>query len=433
MRRARFCLYLYLALGALSCKQRDTDSLPAEPLSDLTTDEMLREQKRVEAGEIVGAPLVSPQLLLDARGISVNGRLVATLTSIDASRLARVTELARWLSGLREHWKVVHPAQSFEGKIDLQVDPETPTFVVASTLVTAAYAGFPSQTVRTKGILWEGRVEVPGPPRELDDTEVTSEVDIRLARSATGYSISILRTGLCGRRAAVLQRVVPSHQLGEILVDRCQGLEPCRLSLEASAERFETMAALAAPALGRAPRVVDFRFFSAADPVFPLPPTALREGGSPAPGGSPAVLAPWLRNRADVEMFGLPPAAGSAIPSRVARPRGKPRGPEARLGSPSVNGRMPPEVIRSIFAASLDPFRACYEEGLTRDSALVGRVSVKLEIDALGRVAEACDGGTDLPDEKVAGCVIREVQKLVFPPPQAGSVRVIYPIMFSPP
>ncbi|WP_437757051.1 AgmX/PglI C-terminal domain-containing protein [Sorangium sp. So ce1389] len=107
--------------------------------------------------------------------------------------------------------------------------------------------------------------------------------------------------------------------------------------------------------------------------------------------------------------------------------------PSIRRGATQVSGRFPPEVIQRIVRQSFGRFRLCYEEGLRRDASLQGRVAVRFTIDPSGAVANARDGGSDLPDAAVVSCVVRAFGALSFPAPERGSVNVVYPLQFAPP
>jgi hypothetical protein len=102
------------------------------------------------------------------------------------------------------------------------------------------------------------------------------------------------------------------------------------------------------------------------------------------------------------------------------------------MGATSVSGRLPPEVIQRIARQAFGRFRACYEAGLKRTPSLAGRVSVRFVIGRDGKVANAGNGGSDLPDSAVVSCVVREFGGLSFPEPEGGIVTVTYPILFSP-
>ena len=108
------------------------------------------------------------------------------------------------------------------------------------------------------------------------------------------------------------------------------------------------------------------------------------------------------------------------------------KAPSLRQGATQVNGRLPPEVIQRIVRQNFGRFRLCYENGLRTNPNLQGRVSVKFVIDRSGSVSTASDGGSDLPDQGVVGCVVRGFGNLSFPQPEGGIVTVVYPISFSP-
>ncbi|WP_438006052.1 AgmX/PglI C-terminal domain-containing protein [Sorangium sp. So ce321] len=119
--------------------------------------------------------------------------------------------------------------------------------------------------------------------------------------------------------------------------------------------------------------------------------------------------------------------------SRFASGAGhKPSAPRMRTGTPSVSGRIPPEVIQRIVRQNFGRFRLCYENGLRNNPNLTGRVSVGFSIGRDGAVSSVQNGGSDLPDAGVVSCVVRSFYGLSFPPPDAGIVTVTYPLLFSP-
>ena len=104
----------------------------------------------------------------------------------------------------------------------------------------------------------------------------------------------------------------------------------------------------------------------------------------------------------------------------------------AGAGETKVQGRRPAKVIQRIVSEILGRFRLCYENSLRTSPTLQGRVAVKFVIDRTGAVSTAADGGSDLPDHGVVGCVVRGFGNLSFPQPEGGIVTVVYPITFSP-
>ncbi len=105
--------------------------------------------------------------------------------------------------------------------------------------------------------------------------------------------------------------------------------------------------------------------------------------------------------------------------------------PSIRQGVTAVSGRLPPEVIQRIVRQNFGRFRLCYENGLRTNPELAGRITVRFVIDGTGAVSSASDGGSDLPDKAVVGCVIRGFGNLAYPQPEGGTVTVVYPLHFA--
>jgi hypothetical protein len=108
------------------------------------------------------------------------------------------------------------------------------------------------------------------------------------------------------------------------------------------------------------------------------------------------------------------------------------KAPQVRMGTTQVSGRLPPEVIRRIVRQNYGRFRLCYEQGLGRNPNLEGRVQVRFVIGRDGAVSNVSNGGSDLPDSTVVGCVVKAFYGLSFPKPEGGIVTVQYPIILQP-
>lgn len=114
----------------------------------------------------------------------------------------------------------------------------------------------------------------------------------------------------------------------------------------------------------------------------------------------------------------------------------------------TTSGRLPPEAIQRAIRDRFPLATKCYEAGLARDPKLEGRVLVRLVIGLDGKVTEASPvtgdaaKGADvltpgdapvppMPDAKVTACVVDVLRQTVFPPPDGGTVSVVYPVTFS--
>jgi hypothetical protein len=98
---------------------------------------------------------------------------------------------------------------------------------------------------------------------------------------------------------------------------------------------------------------------------------------------------------------------------------------------PTSTGWLEPNQIEGVVQAGFKLFAHCYREGLERKPTLGGAVRLRFIIDPNGEVATVRDGGSDLPDPWVVDCVAEGFFALRFPKPRAGTVRVVYPIVFD--
>lgn len=110
--------------------------------------------------------------------------------------------------------------------------------------------------------------------------------------------------------------------------------------------------------------------------------------------------------------------------------RGSPSAKVA-VGTTTVSGRLPPEIIRRIVQRNVPRLRYCYEKGLTTNPTLTGKVVVRFVIEKDGSVGAVSDGGSSMPDAAVTSCVLATFQSIAFPTPEGGVVVVVYPIVFS--
>jgi len=95
-----------------------------------------------------------------------------------------------------------------------------------------------------------------------------------------------------------------------------------------------------------------------------------------------------------------------------------------------IQGKLPPEIVKRIVRANFPRFRACYQQGLKKDPDLSGTVSTSFVIDSTGAVDNVTLGKGTMKDTQVAECVRGVFKTLSFPEPEAGKVKVTYPIDF---
>ncbi len=107
--------------------------------------------------------------------------------------------------------------------------------------------------------------------------------------------------------------------------------------------------------------------------------------------------------------------------------------PTVRQAKAEVQGALDRDIIRRIVRAHINEVRYCYNQGLTRDPTLRGRVAVQFTIGGTGRVATAVVQESSLADPSVGNCVAQAVKRWTFPQPEGGgSVIVTYPFVLEP-
>ncbi len=115
------------------------------------------------------------------------------------------------------------------------------------------------------------------------------------------------------------------------------------------------------------------------------------------------------------------------------RDRG-PRVPNWRPGPVETAGSLSAETIRRIVRRHRNEVRHCYEQELTSQPDLEGRVTVRFIISNTGAVmaSEVVPARTNMASSEVSGCVASAVRRWPFPQPENGGVvSVTYPFLFS--
>jgi DNA-directed RNA polymerase subunit RPC12/RpoP len=125
------------------------------------------------------------------------------------------------------------------------------------------------------------------------------------------------------------------------------------------------------------------------------------------------------------------PASGSSRPAPAKLvPAAKPPNGRVSVGQLTVSGRLGASEIRPVVDRNSSRFRMCYEQGLARSPVLAGSVTVRFVIGRDGSVSNVSNGGSDLSDSSVVGCVLSAFYGLRFPAPPGGIVTVVYPLHF---
>jgi hypothetical protein len=77
-------------------------------------------------------------------------------------------------------------------------------------------------------------------------------------------------------------------------------------------------------------------------------------------------------------------------------------------------------VVERVVAPLESALADCYRAGLERDASLWGRVQLRVEVDATGRVTAAREEQSKFPDREVVACIAESTTRAEFPEPKAG-------------
>ena len=103
-----------------------------------------------------------------------------------------------------------------------------------------------------------------------------------------------------------------------------------------------------------------------------------------------------------------------------------------RMEATTVSGRLQPELIQLEVRRGWDRIRPCVDWGFARNPQLAGRLAVQFMIDRAGDVKLISAVSNTLPDRRVVHCVLDRFRGFSFPRPEAGTVVVVYPMVFEP-
>ncbi|NOU28673.1 MAG: AgmX/PglI C-terminal domain-containing protein [Polyangiaceae bacterium] len=178
-----------------------------------------------------------------------------------------------------------------------------------------------------------------------------------------------------------------------------------------------------------APPVTPATAESAAAPTAPSAPvaSAVATGAPPEASAAPSASADTSGRGGAVglgSIGGFGSGGGGAAPGEPAK---------LTLGTPTVSGKLPPDVVGRIVRQDMGRFRLCYEDLLKTKSTAHGSVTVEMTIAATGAVTATKDSGSDIGDPKMVTCVRQAMAGMKFPKPESGAVKATVSVTFEPP
>ena len=96
-----------------------------------------------------------------------------------------------------------------------------------------------------------------------------------------------------------------------------------------------------------------------------------------------------------------------------------------------VDGTLDPSILVKEIRSHLGAITACYEAGLKRNPNLSGKIQLRFEISAIGKVTSADIENDTMKDDDVAGCIKSRVLTWRLPAPTGGTAQFSYPFIFQ--
>lgn len=113
-----------------------------------------------------------------------------------------------------------------------------------------------------------------------------------------------------------------------------------------------------------------------------------------------------------------------------------PPGPVIQTPGPqgtADSGGLPKEMIRRVIRRHLNEVRFCYEQALSGQPDLAGRVTISFLIAQSGAVSNATVLNSSLNNPRVGACIATAARRWAFPQPENGGVVAVrYPFVLSP-
>jgi hypothetical protein len=135
---------------------------------------------------------------------------------------------------------------------------------------------------------------------------------------------------------------------------------------------------------------------------------------------------------AEVPSVGRPPVDGTSENGQSSTSESRSSTASGPSFLPTSRGKVPTEVTQRVIRGADEDLRACYNEGLTRNTDLGGRVTFRFVIAEDGSVRHLRTVCTSLPDPIVVRCMAERFANFHFAKPPGGALSIVYPILFSP-
>jgi len=107
--------------------------------------------------------------------------------------------------------------------------------------------------------------------------------------------------------------------------------------------------------------------------------------------------------------------------------------PEVLPGTVTTRGNLDRDIIRRIVRRHINEVKYCYDQALTHNPKLDGRLVAQFTIAGNGQVIASIKQSSTLASPQVEMCVVNAIKRWEFPAPTGGGLAIVsYPFTFSP-
>ncbi len=102
-----------------------------------------------------------------------------------------------------------------------------------------------------------------------------------------------------------------------------------------------------------------------------------------------------------------------------------------QTGEFDTSGSLSADAIRQVVQKNLKKIKLCYNRELSKNPDLKGKIEVSFDIGPDGKVKNYKIKSSSMKNKTVEDCMLKRIRRFKFPKPEKGSVKVVYPFVFT--
>ncbi len=179
----RLVVLALLLLAA--CKHDEPKPEPPACRDDLPRLDVMRLQQLARSGDNPCPDLPTPKIVLDSRGVSVDGAVVVAPQDLPRGRPQNITSLFQSFEGRRRLWRELHPGETFAPKVTFTAEPGADAVAGASVIRSVAWSGFTKIHLVAGDATVDFDSPTPRPPGAPEDKDI-----VRLHTTGTMHDLA---------------------------------------------------------------------------------------------------------------------------------------------------------------------------------------------------------------------------------------------------